>query len=47
MLELEAVRVGVSYAVECPECGAMSWPVPTRERAAKEWNRREPPSLFG
>ena len=40
LTEVESVRVGIAYVVECLDCGAMTWPVITADRAVRAWNSR-------
>ena len=40
IIRLQHPRYAESYAVECIDCGVMTWPTITEKCAAKVWNRR-------
>lgn len=41
IVTLQHPRYAESYAVECLDCGVMTWPTISDEMAAKVWNRRK------
>lgn len=41
IVTLQHPRYVESYAVECLDCGVMTWPTISMEAAAKVWNRRK------
>ena len=40
IITLQHPRYAESYAVECLDCGVMTWPTISIDAAAKVWNRR-------
>lgn len=40
IITLQHPRYAEAYAVECLDCGVMTWPTISREAATKVWNRR-------